>query len=1022
MQIALEDIISPLSQDHHIKQWQRELLIETLIVKNVSRLALRALRAPGPPITPTLEIRTLLVNDLITEAYQLQRTNGGQYLLREFFRGCHELCKWSYVLDLALTDYEGEYLGHFLRTNDAVLGENLHVLYLLQRSKYFEAISFIDKLQKKRRSQQRMDLETPNLILSAYNLTMTPITKHISNLYYNTSHNDSVNLLKNDMTNVNKHKQQSLKNITVPLSSKFLRNKLLSINDVYHRSISSTAETFAQPPPLTIRPQLISPTNKTSKRKQVTFSVNSIPFLRNPQYDLFIKNDDRSICYPKSLTHNTQKRRRENILSDSSESNSDDDGDNRTKRSANAVQRKKQKLFDENLEKSRKSHGINTSLLTRFRDRPTMQTLRTNVDNRTHTTQHINNDNITNVDTVDISLDTNLKTPIVQSILIKDALQNTLQNSDGICSTPQSILKVKHDTITEQSTSSIMSGHSLSPVVGSLSPVVGSRGHSVDTADDKSIRFKMPLTSSFEEQESDSNEESSQILENLYEPEPSEANNDNMIIQQSTSSISLIRNNVSPIKQKSQINSPEKLYLGPSVRPPLQHSSIHKDEFNASAGDKTIDTSDIFYSPDVSLEQCEDNRDDNRDDTFHTRFELYENKTIDSNDISSSTVSPLLIKSPLFSPSTFDRKEQLKGLHSISPERQFEEMESDTDKDENENIELKSSTPFNKVFTSRSTLVSTGDNNNLTTINKRKSLGRIVLESQLMKSLNEQKLMINQNQIDLTKHNENEHDQTSNIIMDSNYSDISSLLSTSSTIIPKRPEILDESDISSSLLEKLDDKCKRKNDDNSYYNDNVDEDEDDDDSNASDNVSMESFNQKYSRPALNLIDSPSDYLIKEYFENKKIDDSYQQQQPQQQQKSDQLKEPQQQQPSGQPIERTVTISLDDNPIPVNSSNEIILLNENQQTCFQPVLFADLPFNKDVNNSSGEDEGEDPRETLHPVFYNNSSSDNNDKFNDPYNVVNEDTHNDNKNDENEDTDDDFHYETHVSVLKNNHRII
>lgn len=184
-QIALRELISPLTSDRFITQWQQELLVNTLLIREMPHLALQAIRAPGPSINTSLRIKTLLANNLITEAFELQRSKSDENHLVEFFKGCHQHKKWNHVLHLAMTEREGEVLCKFLQTCDTLLSENLHVLYLLQRNKYIEAISYLDETKHKPRSMlmQRKLENTQDLIMSSYKLAMNSTNRTLCDQY-----------------------------------------------------------------------------------------------------------------------------------------------------------------------------------------------------------------------------------------------------------------------------------------------------------------------------------------------------------------------------------------------------------------------------------------------------------------------------------------------------------------------------------------------------------------------------------------------------------------------------------------------------------------------------------------------------------------------------------------------------------------------------------------------------------------------------------------------------------------------
>lgn len=199
-------------------------------------LALQAIRAPGPPINITLRIKTLLANNLVTEAFELQRSKFDEKLLMEFFKGCHELKKWNYVLGLSLTEREGEMLCKFLKTCDSLLSENLQLLYLLQRNKYIDALCYLDDLKHKPRTfimQQKLE-NTQDLIISSYKLAMNATDRKLCDQYMS---------IKNRLqVDVNQHKEP-----VCPLSSELnpciVDTNANVVGSVFHRAIVSAKRT-----------------------------------------------------------------------------------------------------------------------------------------------------------------------------------------------------------------------------------------------------------------------------------------------------------------------------------------------------------------------------------------------------------------------------------------------------------------------------------------------------------------------------------------------------------------------------------------------------------------------------------------------------------------------------------------------------------------------------------------------------------------------------------------------------------
>lgn len=298
-----------------MSMWQRELLIGVLILNDVPHLALRALHAPGSPISPSLEIRTLLANDLVADAFQVQRMKRNRTLLFEFFQGCHEQRKWHYLLNLSLNDKEEECLGEFLRSIESSLGENIHFIYLLRRCKYLEAVTFIDDLHQKKRSGH-LDLDTPNTILSTYRLTMAPSIRQFSDMYY--SLKDDINVKLNSKAKYPK-----------PLSTQLSQGKFDHGGGVYHQSLLHTEQTGVS-------------YWENQENKMCGLAPSNVPFLYGLRVNSSPNNsfDDR-VCYPEPFVPSHKRR-----LNDSLE------------KGADAPAAKRQRLDCSN---------VNSTLLTSFK-------------------------------------------------------------------------------------------------------------------------------------------------------------------------------------------------------------------------------------------------------------------------------------------------------------------------------------------------------------------------------------------------------------------------------------------------------------------------------------------------------------------------------------------------------------------------------------------------------------------------------------------------------------------------------
>lgn len=359
--------------------WQRELLIGALLINDVPHLALRALHAPGSPISPSLEIRTLLANDLVTDAFQVQRMKRNRNLLFEFFQGCHEQRKWHYLLNLSLNDKEEECLGEFLRSIESSLGEHIHFIYLLRRCKYLEAVTFIDDLHQKKRSGH-LDLDTPNTILSTYRLTMAPSIRKFCDLYY--AQRDDINVKLNSKANCPK-----------PLSTQLSQNAFAVGGGVYHQSLIHTEQTSVT-------------YWENQESKMCGIAPSNVPFLYGVRVNPSPNNsfDDR-VCYPEPFVPTSKRRFNESFGS-----------------GVQGPAAKRQRTDTSNV--------INSTLLTSFKP------------SAAHHSQSLaksSNDSIEMDDTADVvQMQTTLSTPVVQSQRTDKKASFALLDRIG---TPLSILK-----------------------------------------------------------------------------------------------------------------------------------------------------------------------------------------------------------------------------------------------------------------------------------------------------------------------------------------------------------------------------------------------------------------------------------------------------------------------------------------------------------------------------------------------------------------------------------------------------
>ncbi|XP_053695804.1 protein ELYS [Sabethes cyaneus] len=265
---AIEELLSPMAQTERFPQWQREFLITALLRHDAPHLALRALRAPGTPISPFLELKTLLENNLISEAFKLQRSKHDTNLLCTFFEGTLKSAKYEVLLDLALSEEESRILREYLSRTNQPMSENVHFIHLLQKLDFVDAVYMIDKLGKKRTNEY--NLEAPKETLALYHSALEPTTQHLSYLAYAEQ----------------KHLKPSKTVFAEPLSSRLIRGRA-DRGRIYHKSIVAIREA-AEP------------------------LDHALPFLEKPGLGIFqlrTQTKSSNVCYPVNLEAKAMKRK-----------------------------------------------------------------------------------------------------------------------------------------------------------------------------------------------------------------------------------------------------------------------------------------------------------------------------------------------------------------------------------------------------------------------------------------------------------------------------------------------------------------------------------------------------------------------------------------------------------------------------------------------------------------------------------------------------------------------------------------
>ncbi|XP_016949458.1 protein ELYS homolog [Drosophila biarmipes] len=168
---------------NNFEEWQMRLLLETLLDGGAVKAAMRVAIQPPGPLSSALHMSVLLANENMPEAFLIARLyddeEEGQSLLERFFRHCIERRRFRVLAELCLREPEERVLYRLLRQCRSRQTECVHLILLLQKSKFIEAVSFMDDVAAER---ERED-ESSSSIISAYRSTMAPVAQNIAGTY-----------------------------------------------------------------------------------------------------------------------------------------------------------------------------------------------------------------------------------------------------------------------------------------------------------------------------------------------------------------------------------------------------------------------------------------------------------------------------------------------------------------------------------------------------------------------------------------------------------------------------------------------------------------------------------------------------------------------------------------------------------------------------------------------------------------------------------------------------------------------
>lgn len=177
---AVDEVISPLSNGRFLPPWKQELLLCVLLKNNANALALKALRQLPNKVFPALEIAVLLANDLICEAFFIQRNCGDRALQEKFFEKVLNLPQALQLHGLDFTEDESLIFQNYLKNADATCYGNVYFSHLLKSSLVKEAAELVESIDN-----ENVDTEPPKQILTAYLKNMESTTRRVTEITSN---------------------------------------------------------------------------------------------------------------------------------------------------------------------------------------------------------------------------------------------------------------------------------------------------------------------------------------------------------------------------------------------------------------------------------------------------------------------------------------------------------------------------------------------------------------------------------------------------------------------------------------------------------------------------------------------------------------------------------------------------------------------------------------------------------------------------------------------------------------------
>ncbi|SPP78559.1 blast:Protein ELYS homolog [Drosophila guanche] len=181
---CMKVLSSSLCPDNPYQSWHVELLVEALLAKGAISDAMSVVYRPPGPLASLTRLKVLMASKNIPEAFEYARRNDddetGRPLLEYFFRQSNEMRQFKALAQLCLRDTEEELALRLLRECRTPLTDSVQLILLLQKSKYIEAVSFMDKVAAEREIAD----ESSRAIIYAYRSTMNPVSQTLAGDYF----------------------------------------------------------------------------------------------------------------------------------------------------------------------------------------------------------------------------------------------------------------------------------------------------------------------------------------------------------------------------------------------------------------------------------------------------------------------------------------------------------------------------------------------------------------------------------------------------------------------------------------------------------------------------------------------------------------------------------------------------------------------------------------------------------------------------------------------------------------------